>query len=188
MKNKKYLALVMAVLIVGLATACSSEPKRVTAENVSDSGKNAIPGCEKRVPITVILDPGYPDKGRVDVLEKYEVPKRIEYAIACEMDRQGYVPTSEFDIKVSITSFRLRSGGSTVMFGFFAGSDNLRIGVRVEAADQTTPWRFVAHSHTARDLTAPTPSQRLNAMVQDLARYVVTKIKKRGLLKDANSA
>ena len=185
MKTNKYLVPMLTTVLAIAAPAWADEPARPAAENASETGKNEIPVCKKLVPISVALGTEYPEKDRVEVVNKYEVPKRIEYAIACELEREGYSAAKPFDIKVSITNFRLRSGGTAIIIGLMAGVDKLGVNVDVGSADQTSPLRFDASTHTTKGgINLPTPTQRLNLMVQKIAKTVVEKIKKQGLLKD----
>lgn len=186
MRTRTHLFPLLAALFMVCSPVWAEEPTTPAAENASESGKNEIPVCAKLVPIAVTLSSDYPEKDREAVLNKYEVLKRVEYAIACQLEREGYLATKPFEIKITITSFRLRSGGSAVMLGIMAGVDKLAAHVIAQATDQTGPLKFDVSTNTAKGgVGMPTPSQRLNLMIQDLARKVVEKIKKNGLLKDA---
>src|SRR3970040_1313880 len=90
MKLEKSCAFLLLVLLVTAVPVWAEEPEKQPGESASDTGKNEIPVCPKLVPIEVVLDPGYPQADRVEVINKYEIPKRVEYAVACEMERQKY--------------------------------------------------------------------------------------------------
>ena len=183
MKTTKNLTLLLSGMLIMLNLAWADDAAKPDTTNASVSGKNEIPVCEKLVPISVSLGAAFQNEDRIEVIEKYEVLKRLEYAIACELHHEGYSTTKPFDIKVSITNFRLRSGGTTVMFGVMAGIDKLGVNVSVASPEQTPPWQFEEHTTTVKgSVHKPTPSQRLNLMVQKIAKTVVEKIKKKGLL------
>jgi hypothetical protein len=185
MITRKYLLTFFAVMLMVCAPVRAEEPATPVAENASESGKNEIPVCAKLVPISVTLSSEYPEKDREFALNKYEVPKRLEYAIACQLEREGYSTVKPFEIAITITSFRLRLGGTAAMLGIMAGVDRLGVDVIARAPDQTELLKFDAKTKTAKGgFIAPVPTQRLNLMVQDLASSVVVKIKKKGLLKN----
>lgn len=178
----KLAAFVFLGVFVTIAPAWAEEPAKQTGDNASESGKNEIPICPKLVPITVAISPEYPEADRIEVMNKYEVPKRIEYAIACELDRQGYSAAKLLELKVTIKSFRLRSGGSAVALGVMAGVDILGVAVDVLAKDQAHGLQFDTKASNAKGgFTMPVTSQRINIMVQKIAKGVVGKIKKKGL-------
>ena len=117
MKLEKSCAFLLLVLLVTAVPVWAEEPEKQPGESASETGKNEIPVCPKLVPIEVVLDPGYPQADRVEVINKYEIPKRVEYAVACEMERQKYTVVKPFQLKIAIKEFRLRSGTSAAWGG-----------------------------------------------------------------------
>jgi len=176
------------LLVLGLVAYWPAEAEESTnpaAQSASETGKNEIPVCQKLISIEVALSADYPQADRVEVLNKYEIPKRVEYAIACELERQGYGAVKPFQLKITINNFRLRSGASAAMAGVMAGVDRLGMNVEVLVQGESNPWRFDVSSITTKGgWRMPAPSQRLNAMVQKNAKDVISKIKKKGYLKE----
>lgn len=186
MKLEKSRAFLLLAVLATTLPVWAEEPGKQTGDSASETGKNEIPVCPKLVPIDVVLNPKYSEADRVEVVSKYEVPKRIEYAVACELERQGYGVAKPFQLKITIKDFRLRSGGSAAMLGIMAGVDKLGVSVDVQLADQNDPLQFDMNTSTAKGgLAMPTPSQRLNSMVQKIAKDVVAMLKKKGLFKEA---
>lgn len=186
MKLDKFHTFLLLAVFVSFSPVWAEEPAKQVGDNASETGKNEIPICPKLVPITVAISPEYPEADRIEVMNKYEVPKRIEYAIACELDRQGYSAAKLLELKVTIKSFRLRSGGSAVALGVMAGVDILGVAVDVLAKDQAHGLQFDTKASNAKGgFTMPVTSQRINIMVQKIAKDVVGKIKKKGLFTEA---
>lgn len=186
MQPQKLAAFVLLAGLIVQLPARAEEATTPAAETASETGKNEIPACPKLVPIEAALSADYPQADRVEALNNYEVPKRVEYAIACELERQGYGVVKPFQLKITINKFRLRSGASAAMVGIMAGVDMLGMNVEVLVQGENEPWRFDVSSKTAKGgWRMPAPSQRLNSMVQKNAKDVISKIKKKGYLKEA---
>ena len=186
MQAQKLAVSLFLVGVLGLPPADAEEAANPTTESASETGKNEIPVCPKLVPIEVTLSADYPHADRAEVLKTYEVPKRVEYAIACELERQGYGVVKPFQLKVTINNFRLRSGGSAAVVGIMAGVDRVGMNIEVFVQGENEPWRFEVSNKTSKGgWRMPAPSQRLNAMVQKNAKDVISKIKKKGYLKEA---
>lgn len=186
MQAQKLAVFLLLAGCLGLPSAEADEAVKPAVESASETGKNEIPVCPKLVPIEATLSADYPEADRVEVLKTYEVPKRVEYAIACELERQGYGVAKPFQLKITINKFRLRSGGSAAVAGIMAGVDRLGMNVEVLVQGESEPWRFDVSNKTAKGgWRMPAPSQRLNLMVQKNAKDVISKIKKKGYLKEA---
>jgi len=177
------------LLLAGLVTHVPSwaeEQAKPDVESASETGKNEIPVCPKLVPIQVALSPDYPAADRVEVIETYEVPKRVEYAVACELERQGYGVAKPFQLKITINKFRLRSGVTAAFASLTSGADRLGMNVEVLVQGEAEPWRFDEGDSTMKGgWNMPAPSQRLNRMVQKTAEDLISKVKKKGYLKEA---
>ena len=185
MQPKIFSAFLLVLGLVAYWPVEAEESTNPVAESASVTGKNEIPVCPKLISIEVALSADYPQTDRIEVLNKYEIPKRVEYAIACELERQGYGVVKPFQVKITINNFRLRSGASAAMAGVMAGVDRLGMNVEVLVQGETNPWQFEVSSITTKGWRMPAPSQRLNAMVQKNAKDVISKIKKKGYLKEA---
>lgn len=186
MRPQKLAAFLAAAGLAAHLTAWADESTKPVAESASETGKNEIPVCPKLIPIEAALSTEYPQADRVEVLNTYEVPRRVEYAIACELERQGYGVVKPFQLKITINKFRLRSGASAAMVGIMAGVDLLGMNVEVMVPGESEPWRFDVSDKTAKGgWRMPAPSQRLNTMVQKNAKDIISKIKKKGYLKEA---
>jgi hypothetical protein len=174
MKLEKSCAFLLLALLVTTAPLQAGE-------NASENEKNKIPICTKLVPIESVLDPAYPAADRVEVINNYEVPIRLEHAIACDLERQKYIVAKPFQLKVTLKGFRLRSGGSVFMGGRLAGADVVSIDVEVLQTPQDTPVKFESKFDTTGGLSS-SPTKRLNSLVQKVARDVGTKLMKQGFL------
>lgn len=173
-------------LFVASKPVLAEDAQKAPGENASESGKNEIPVCASAVPIEVSLGSEVSASDRVEVINKYEVVKRVQHAIGCEIERQAYSADKSTKIKISITAFRLRSAGAAVVAGIMAGVDILRLSVDVEGAGSGQPVHFDTKTSGSRGgWHMPTESQRLNVMVQKLAKDVVAKMKKKGIFKEA---
>ena len=185
MRLTKLATFLLLVVVVTHLPAWADEQAKQGAQNASETGKNEIPVCPKLVPIEVVLSPDYPAADRVEVLNTYEVPKRVEYAIACELERQGYSVAKPFQLKITINKFRLRSGATAAVVGIMAGVDLLGMNVEVVVQGETNPWQFQVSDKTAKGgWHMPAPSQRLNSMVQKNAKDIISKAKKKGYFKE----
>ena len=172
----------LAMLLLSTPVWADESAQR-SEENASETGKNEIRVCPKAVPIMVVLSPDYSEADRIEVLNKYEVLKRVEFAIACELENQGYTAVKPLKLDVVVTEFRLRSGASAAFGGFASGRDKLAVKVdaRFDGGDSV---HFREGDSTIKGgWSMPAPSQRVNYLVQELAGNLVKKMYKKGLLK-----
>jgi hypothetical protein len=179
---KKPVVPLLVMLLITMPVWADESAQR-SEENASETGKNEIRVCPKPVPIMVLLSPDYSDADRIEVLNKYEVLKRVEFAIACELENQGYIAAKPLKLDVVVTEFRLRSGASAAIGGFASGRDKLA--VKVDASiDGGDSMQFREGASTVKGgWHMPAPSQRINYLVQELAGNLVKKMYKKGLLK-----
>jgi hypothetical protein len=183
MNSRNIPAVPLLVMLLIATPVWADESAQRSEENASETGKNEIRVCPKPVPIKVVLSPDYSEADRIDVLNNYEVLKRVEFAIACELENQGYTAAKPLKLDVAVTEFRLRSGASAAIGGFASGRDKLA--VKVDASiDGGDSMQFREGTSTVKGgWHMPAPSQRINYLVQELAGNLVKKMYKKGLLK-----
>lgn len=144
--------------------------------------------CPRLVPVSVTPSQNHWSPDEAEALNKLEVPGQIELAVPCELDRQGYALVKTFELKITILEFALRSGDVTVMSGISpavaaaSGPDKLTVNVSVQTAGGDG-FGFDVKAKLGR-MFAPSPSQRVNTLAQDVAKTIVTKVKKKGFLKE----
>lgn len=203
----------LSLIVLTITPASANEAEKQPGDNASESGKNEIPICKKLVPIDVVISPEFIDNNRaeeqkkgdesveagdeagdeegsrVEALKKYEVTKRLEYAIACELERQGYAAAKPIQLKGTITNFRLHSGEAAIaaaIVGLTAGWDKLAMKVDVLVPGDK-PYQFsvsVSRSTGKGGFRMPVPSQRLNYVVQKVSKDVIKKVMKEGFIKE----
>jgi len=206
----------VAVFAVGMiastiASVNAEEAKKGPEDNVSETGKNEIPLCNKMVPIDVGISPEFIEKSRIDELKyndanddahgygsvvveklhKYEVARRLEYAVTCEIERLGYVVARPFSVKASISDFSLRSSGTIISSGIvpIAGAlnrenrpDRLAVMFDVFVNQGDKPYQFTVRDSTRKGGFHAAPSQRVNSMVKSVTRDVIKNFLKQGFI------
>lgn len=211
MARENTVAGLLVAMMLAMMPVWAEEPAKEAGDNSSENGKNEIPICKKKIPIDVGIGPEFIDKnraggqnnagdvteaevqdeGRVEMLHKYEVTKRLEYAVTCELERQGYVAAKPIKITGIITDFNLRSTETVIASNISpliaavnAGNvDKLVMKVDVLVPGDDKPYQFTSRDSTRKGgFRTTVPSQRLNYMVKNVTKDVIKKFLKAGFI------
>jgi len=208
--RKNAIVFVMGLIVLTIAPVYAKEAEQQPGDYASESEKNEIPICKKPVPIDVGISPEFIVKNRaemqkteekygegsgrdlVKLIHQYEVTKRVEYAVACEIERLGYVAAKPFSVKANISDFSLRSSGTVVSSAIvpIAGAlnsenrpDRLAVMFDVFATNDDKPYQFSVRDSTRKGgFFNAAPSQRLNNMVKSVTKDVIKKLLKAGII------
>ena len=155
------------IALVALLSSCRAvPPPRVP----TPSEVEALPA------VVVGVAPGIP-ADRLKVFDEQDGSARLRNALLDQLlatrDKHPVLQASE--LRVSVTTFRLRSKASVFWFGAFAGADMLGVTVTLVRDDKTTRT-FDTGSGTITGAFHPSVSGRYNRLVRIVAKKIVARL------------
>jgi hypothetical protein len=140
----RLLILFATVLVLFGASACSTTGGGIQSPENPPSGASAIGSGQTIGEIIVALDAEQLPPDAIDLLERYELVRRLDGEIR-ESLRSG---DGDLDVHVKVIGVRLRSNGTAIWWGFMAGGDWITVDVNVTQNGQSIK-RFQTGTSTA---------------------------------------
>lgn len=155
--------IVAAAALVALVVGCGAAPPRVPAPDEL----RGLP--DVAVELAPELEPD-----RVQVFDAQDGRNRLRNAVLDALIASGKGPNLGADrIVVTVTRFRLRSTGTGVWVGAFAGADMLDVAGRLEKDGREVRTEKTGTGGLTAGLVKPTADGRFNGLVLEAAKRLV---------------
>lgn len=154
---------VAAAALIALIVGCGAKPPRVpTADEV-----RGLP--EVVVELSPDLEPD-----RVPIFDEHDGRNRLRNAVLDALVTSGKGPNLGADrIVVTVTRFRLRSTGTGVWVGAFAGADMLDVSGMLQNGGREVRTLKTGTGGLTAGLVKPTADGRFNGLVLEAAKRLV---------------
>ena len=165
-----------AFLVLLLGSACSSVSGGIKDPANPPSGPSALAAGQKVGRIEVGLDTNQLPDEVVEVAEQYETTKILTNRVRQRLENEGMNGGADLEVKVDIIGMRLRSNGTAIWWGFFAGSDWVTVDVEVRERGQPVKRFQTGTSTSFGGFTGGGRSVRVGRMMKTLAERIVAGI------------
>ncbi|MEO6280441.1 DUF4410 domain-containing protein [Roseateles sp.] len=159
-----------AVLVAVMLTACASGVTRMDSDL-----KESMPLERNVSSVTLRLS----DEAKKLVADNLKFNQEtLKGTIERSMNAQNLVqPGSKQTLEVEITSFRVRSAFTAVMFGFMAGNDNVEGVVTLKRADGSVAKKAkVSASYALGGLAGGQDESRMSWLYEEFAKLTVAEL------------
>ena len=126
--------------------------------------------------LEVTISPSIKDEQVLENLKKYDVVANLQsHLIKSLRLREVYTDTSTKQIHITITSFRLKSGLSTVVGGFMTGKNHIKTEVEIVDSGKVIQAFGQKIKHLPKTFS-PTPSYSVNHMINVYSQRLSDKL------------
>ncbi len=136
----------LAVLL--LCGACSVVSGGIKSPENLPGGPSALTGGQKIGLVAVSLDQQKLPAEVIEVAELYEVTRILDNRLREQLSASGMASGGEIEVEVKVIGMRLRSNGTAIWLGFFAGGDWITVDVDVTEGGRSIK-RFQTGTATA---------------------------------------
>ena len=163
-------AALLAVLL--LCAACSAVSGGIKSpENLPD-GASVLASGQKIGHVAVSLDQQKLPAEVTEVAELYEVTRILTNRLREQLSASGMASEGDIEVNVEVIGLRLRSNGTAIWWGFFAGGDWITVDVDVTEKGRTIK-RFQTGTATALGgFVFGGRSVRVGRMMKTLAKRI----------------
>ena len=125
------ISVVVSLAALLLCAACSSVTGGIKSPGRLPSGPSALTSGQKIGHVAVSLDQEKLTPKVTQVAELYEVTRILDNRLREQMSADGVASGGELEVEVEVIGMRLRSNGTAIWWGFFAGGDWITVDVDV---------------------------------------------------------
>jgi hypothetical protein len=127
----KPILLVAAFLVLLVGAGCSVVSGGTQTPSDPPDGTTALAGGRSVGNLTIALDKENLPYDVTSVAEEYEVTRILGNRVREHLEARGAMANGSLDVTVKIVGMRLRSNGTAIWWGFFAGGDWITVDVVV---------------------------------------------------------
>ncbi len=144
----KAIPIVASLAALLLCAACSSVSGGIKSPENLSSGPSVLTIGQKIGRVAVSLDQQKLPPEVTQVAELYEVTRILDNRLREQLSASGMASGGKLEVEVEVIGMRLRSNGTAIWWGFFAGGDWITVDVDVTEMGRSIK-RFQTGTSTA---------------------------------------
>lgn len=161
------LLLLLALALVG----CAGTPEETPSVPAPES-QPALPAGKQIGTVEVVLDRDSVPQNGIDAAERYDVPAKVQSRLTALLGPR-FAADGELVVHVSITYFRLRSGGNAFWLGGMGGADKLKVSVEVVDGGARLKQFETDTSTVLGGIAYASPTRRSARLIQAISERIV---------------
>ena len=173
-RSNRAIPLVVSLIALLIGSGCSVTGGTKSPANLP-SGPSTLGGGQQVGEVVVSLNQELP-ADLTQVLEAYEVVRILDNRVREQLESRGMTSDGTLEVDVEIIGMRLRSNGTAIWWGFFAGGDWITVDVEVKQGGRSIKQFQTGTSTALGGFIFGGRSTRVGRMMKTLAERIAEHI------------